>query len=280
MTLLAVTGYASVDYAVGLSGQIRGDHTTLIDHRDTAKWPRLGGCPAYVAVAAANAGMASQPVTWIGNDNHAQVYLDGLASAGVGTDGVARLERPSPMAILAYQDDGSCACLFDPVFPGEEILTGKQAGIIASASHTCISVGPPHLTGEILEHRSPAARLYWICKNDAHAFPPPVRTSLSANADVIFCSRSERQLVGKTREGAIIIETRGAAGVQVEHCGKRELIMVEPVEVRDTTGAGDTLAGGYIAAEMAGQTDPRAAVTAGIEAVRAMLVKRTAGDRR
>ena len=44
--------------------------------------------------------------------------------------------------------------------------------------------------------------------------------------------------------------------------------------VRDTTGAGDTLAGGYIAAEMAGTSDAMQAAASGLAAVRTMLEQR------
>ena len=56
MTELVVTGYASMDYAVALNGFVQGDKTTLISHRDSTAWPRLGGCVSYVAGAAAPGG--------------------------------------------------------------------------------------------------------------------------------------------------------------------------------------------------------------------------------
>ncbi len=278
MTSLAVTGYASVDYAVSLSGQIEGDHTTLIRSRDEGRWPRIGGCSAYVAIAVSRQGQAASPISWVGNDDHARIYLESLAVQRVGTDGVAQLERKSPMAILAYQADGSCACLFDPAFSGEEELTPQQANIIRSASHLCITVGPPQLMETILATRSQNARLYWICKNDAHCFTPAVRQTLSASADVIFCSRSERELIGVTANSAIIVETRGSEGVRVVQGGNSKTLDVSPIAVSDTTGAGDTFAGGYIAAEMSGATNPLEAAKAGIASVQTMLEQRSAKE--
>ena len=43
MKQLVVTGYASLDYAVGLAGQAVADSTTLIASRDVTAWPRAGG---------------------------------------------------------------------------------------------------------------------------------------------------------------------------------------------------------------------------------------------
>ena len=276
MMRLAVSGYASVDYVVGLAGRIEGDHTTLVKDRDPEHWPRIGGCPAYVAIAAARRGASTFPVSWIGSDDLAQIYLGALAEAGVDARGVVQLDRKSPMSILAYQPDGACACLFDPGFTGEERLSDEQRETIASSSHICITVGPPQLVNEILDARQQTSRLYWVCKNDHHAFTPVLRKRLSSEADVIFLSRSERELVGDTKSTVTIIETLGAAGVRITTGGNSKEIPVEPIDVRDTTGAGDTLAGGFIAAEMAGSADPAEAARAGIASVRTLLKERSA----
>lgn len=276
MSHLAVTGYASLDYALALSGQIAGDRTTLIEHRDAENWPRIGGCPAYLAMAAARQGVKASPVSWIGADDLGRIYLEGLTKAGVGTEGVERLDEPkSPMSVLAYQADGSCACLFDPAFSGREALSDRQREVIATASHLCVSVGPSQILEPVLACRAVNARLYWVLKNDAHAFPDALARRLSAEADVIFCSRSERPMIGVTAKGVVIVETRGAAEIHIEAGTKRTVLQVEPVSVHDTTGAGDSFAGGFIAAQMAGKTDPEAAARAGAKAARAMLQERS-----
>ncbi|MEM6462451.1 MAG: carbohydrate kinase family protein [Pseudomonadota bacterium] len=275
MSALAVTGYASLDYAIGLAGQIGGDETTLINHRDPRAWPRIGGCPAYMAMAVAAKTEAVSPVTWIGSGPESDLYVETLASTGVATNGIARLRCDrAPTAIMAYQGDGTCACLFDPVFAGDEELTTNQSDIIASASHLCVSVGPPHLIGQILALRESSARLYWVVKNDARCFTPDVAAEISAIADVIFCNASERSLVGSAANAAVIVETRGPDGISVTHGGSVREMPVETMPVRDATGAGDTLAGGYVAAEMSGVGDPVSAAQAGLDAARRMLQER------
>ena len=57
MTALVITGYASLDYSIAVSGKIRRDQTTRISSRDPQAWPRLGGSPAYVGAAALAGGM-------------------------------------------------------------------------------------------------------------------------------------------------------------------------------------------------------------------------------
>ncbi|MCY6380192.1 carbohydrate kinase family protein [Hoeflea prorocentri] len=275
MSTLVVTGYASLDYVMGLSGQIAGDRTTIADHRDPDAWPRLGGCPAYVAMAAANAGETAYAVTWIGGGADGKFYTNQLYDNDVRIDGVAMLDgRPTPSAVLAYQADGTCACLFDPALAGEERLNQAQRDLIRASTHLCISVGPPHLMQEILSLRPDGARLYCVLKSDLNCFTPAVLEALSPQADVIFCNASERSLIGKVGSSAIVVETNGPNGVRVCGQGIDTVVPVSAVDARDTTGAGDTLAGAYIAAEMSGQTNPVAAATTGIEEVAALLRQR------
>ena len=275
MTELAVTGYASLDYAFGLNGQIAGDRTTLIDRRDPNAWPRLGGCPAYIAVAASKSGHLARPVSWIGDDPSSEIYLRGLAAAGVRADGVARIAGGiSPVAMLAYQADGTCACLFDPGFAGDEVLTPTQREILSSATHLCVTAGPSQLMDEILAIRHRSTRLYWILKNDPNCFSETTRAELSKNADVIICSRPERSLIRETGNSVVVVETRGSDEIVVFKCGRAMLLDVEPIEVMDTTGAGDTFAGGYIAAEMAGAKDPLDAARAGRDCAYRLLKER------
>lgn len=271
MSALVVTGYASLDHVLHLGAGLDANRTTQ-GRRDPAAWPRAGGCPTYIAGAAVEAGLPSHPVMWVGADAAGEAFRDDLRCAGVATGGVATVEGArSPAAVLAYQPGGACACLFDPGPAGQERLTPAQKALIAGADNLCIAVGPGHLTAEILELRKVGARLYWAVKNDPACFPDAICAILSARADVVFCTAAERGMVGAT--GAVVVETLGAAGVRLEHAGHSEVIPVEPIDITDTTGAGDTLIGGYIAAAQAGAA-PRDAVHTGIASAAAMLKKR------
>ena len=278
MTSLAVSGYASIDYVVGLSGRIVGDRTTLINSRDPAAWPRAGGCPTYVAGAAARAGEEAHAVSWVGGDKAGEMFRREVAAKGIGIEGIGAMEgRRSPVAILAYQPDRSCACLFDPAFAGEERLSASQERILRSASHLCVTAGPPHLAGAILRLGAGRIRLYWVLKRDCHAFPPALCEELSGRSDVIFCNAGERDLVGRTGSGAIIVQTGGKRGIVIETADGCETVEVESLEIADATGAGDTLAGGFIAAEMASSAGPVEALKKGMASARELLVSRMQG---
>lgn len=275
MTYLAVTGYASIDYVVGLASRIMDDQTTLISSRDPATWPRAGGCPTYVAAAAVHSGQEAHAVCWVGDDEAGHEFKQELASKGVGIEGVATLAgRCSPTAILAHQPDQRCACLFDPSFPGEEQLNARQARILSDASHICVTAGPPHLLEDILRCRADRARLYWVLKRDLHAFPAALRDALSRQANVVFCNSAERDLIGQTARDTIIVETGGEHGGKVQTGDLRETVEVERLEISDATGAGDTLAGGFIAAEMASRAAPVEALRKGLSSTWDLLVAR------
>ncbi len=281
MTALCVTGYGSLDYAVTLDGFATADRTTLVSARDPAAWPRCGGCPAYVARAVASPARQVQVVSWMGDNAEGRRYCDGLAADGIDPSGIDFVAAPrSPTALLVYQADGSCACLYDPALGGRERLSETQRLLIAGASHLCVSVGPSQLMRPILEARSDGSRVYWLAKNDSAAFTPEICRLLSEKVDVVFCNSAERALVDATLGAGVVVETRGSEGVVVTSGGQESTIDVETVVASDTTGAGDTFAGAFIAAEMDGVSDPAAAAAQAAAAAGEFLRGRGTGGGR
>ncbi len=275
MTSLAVTGYASLDYPVNLDGFAKGDQTSLISYRDPDAWPRLGGCASYVALAARKEGRRVSPICWVGANAEGTRFREALDACGLDTVGVGWVKSDrSPACMLIYQPDGSCMCLYDPAFAGEEELRAPQRLLMGDASHLCICVGPPQLTKQILASRKRDATLYWVAKNDRNAFNAEICAELSSQADVIFCNEAERSHVGQINEGAVIVKTLGKQGVSVEHDGHCVTLPVEHIDARDTTGAGDTFAGGFISAHISGEKDPIKAAEYGLSTVRAFLTAR------
>ncbi|WP_306120336.1 MULTISPECIES: PfkB family carbohydrate kinase [unclassified Roseitalea] len=275
MTQLAVTGYASLDYPLMLDGVVAGNRTTHIRFRDPDAWPRPGGSPSYVGVAARRGGVAAAPVTWIGEDALGALFADhcrahGLVAEGIETHAGAR----SPAAIMIQQADGTTACLYDPALAGRERLSPAQARVIARADHLCVTVGPGHLIGDILAVRGPDAPLSWVMKDDPTCFDAANRAALGARARIVFCNSAEHRLIADVvRSDALVVETLGAEGVRLHRAGKTTVLPAAAIAVADPTGAGDSFAGAFLAAHLGGALPEHAARKA-MDAVRAMLAER------
>jgi len=280
---VVVTGYASLDYAVRLDRPPRPDTTaTILSRAD--EWPRLGGSPAYVAAALVEGGARDAiPISWVADDADGARYREGLARLGVRTDGIALRSGRTPVCILAYQPDGACHCLYDPGLAEPIELDPRQGELVAAAAWVCLTIGPARATRTALAVVRSDAKVVWAVKADARALPEDLASAIAARADIVAFSSSEAEFVGKARVSAgarkrsqILIETRGREGVALSEGGREDFFPVEPLAADDTTGAGDTFLGGFLAASILESAAPAQAVKAGIEAARALLAGRVA----
>jgi ribokinase len=283
---IIVTGYASLDYTVRLDRAAQPDRTATILSRPT-EWPRLGGSPAYVAAAlVANGARDAAPVSWVGDDADGARYRDSLARLAVRNDGVERRPGRTPTCILAYQPDGGCHCFYDPgLLQAPELGPGQRA-LIARAQCLCVTVGPTEATREALALARPDAMVVWAVKADRRAVPNDLAAALASRADIVVFSRGETEFVaeafaaaGPPRRPRLSIETRGRDGVAINRDGALDIVPAMPVEAADSTGAGDTFLGGFVAALVCG-APPRDAATAGAAAARALLAARTENEGR
>ncbi len=282
MTSIVVTGYASLDYAVRLDRAAKADETATILSRP-AQWPRLGGSPAYVAAALVAGGVAdAAPISWIGQDADGQRYLEALTAQRVSTQGIAILPGRTPVCVLAYQPDGGCHCFYDPGLTGTA-LNAHQRDMLANADWVCLTVGPTDVTFAALAAMRPDAKLVWAVKADARAVPPDLAAAIAARADIVSFSRREADFAAQARAatsprpGQWLVETRGEDGVVLTREGVVEAFAIQPLAVEDTTGAGDTFLGGFLAALISGE-NAAAAVVSGARAARAMLKVRVAPE--
>lgn len=281
MTPVAITGYASLDYVVRLEDAPRRDATVIAARADA--WPRLGGSPSYVAMALVRAGVGrAVPLTWVADDEAGGQFVAALAAARVPTDGVARsLPGGTPVCILAYSPDGACFCLYDPGAGRSVGFDPRQRSILDEAGWVCLTAGPAEATRQALARLAAGQCLCWAVKADGDAFPPDLRTAIAARADLIVFSRGEHPFIAAALDAAprtserILVETRGAEGAHLTVGGTTALIAAAPVAAADPTGAGDTFVGGMLASLIARPGDTVAAVRAGQEAARALLLART-----
>lgn len=281
----AVTiGYASIDYPAVLDGYFKPDHTVLIKQRPSDAFPRPGGCPIYVARPMAASGCQTAMVTWVGVDSMAEMFRSWAARDGIDTAGIATVESGvTPMCFMIYQEDGSCCCCFDPGLLGQETLVPAQTELIENADLLGVTVGPPNIGMQAVELVADDAAVAWVAKNDPLSYPEPLRNALGKRADFVFCNVHEREwidaaMLGRERPEAMIIETNGAKPVKAEFKGKVEYLDVPTLSFNDASGAGDTLAGGCLAAIAGGETSAREIAAAGIVASTAMLKRRSIKD--
>ncbi|MBV8662681.1 MAG: hypothetical protein JO107_06220, partial [Hyphomicrobiales bacterium] len=157
-------------------------------------------------------------------------------------------------------------------------LSEGQRALLAAADCICLTVGPTDATREALALARPDATVVWAVKADRRAVPGDLAAALAARADVVVFSRGEAAFVAQALAGAprrrrLTVETRGRDGVAINRAGIIELLPADPIDATDSTGAGDTFLGGFIAALMAG-AEPLAAAKAGVAAARALLERR------
>jgi ribokinase len=162
-------------------------------------------------------------------------------------------------------------------------LDTAQHELVAAADWVCLTIGPAEATRTALEAVRPDAKVVWAVKVDARAVPADLAAAIAARADLVAFSRGEAEFVAKARGSAgakersqILIETRGREGVALSQGGCEDVFPVEPLAADDTTGAGDTFLGGFLAASILNSAPPSVAAKAGIEAARALLAGRAA----
>lgn len=282
---VAVVGYASLDYVVRLDTAPRPDRTSTILSR-AADWPRLGGAPAYVAAALAAGGVSDvTAVSWVGDDREGERYRMSLANRGLSAEGIGLRPGRTPVCILAYEPDGGCHCLYDPGLRREPAMDRRQRTLIAAADALCITVGPAGVTREALALARADASVAWVVKADPRAVPRDLAQALATRADVIIFSRGEAAFIEHALKRAnhairrpVVVETRGRREVALKQGSEIDVVPVDPIEIDDPTGAGDTFAGGFLAARLTG-ADPATALRAGVAAARAMLAERPRSSR-
>jgi len=274
-----VTGYASLDYALRLDRPPEPDRTATILSR-AEEFPRLGGSPAYVVAAMASGGARDvAPITWVGDDPEGERYRAAIASLGVSTEGVSARAGRTPVCVLAYEPGGGCHCFYHPSLAEPLSLDTRQRALVADARLVCVTIGPEEATRETLAILRPDAALVWAVKADRRAVPSDLAAALVSRADLVVSSRGEAAFVREAFAGAdegaraARIETRGGEGVAILRDGVEILVPAEPIAVGDSTGAGDTFLGGFLAAWRGGD-DLRHAVERGVHAAGVLLKER------
>ena len=295
MTTFAVSGYASLDHAVAIDRAPRPDRTSVVRDRLSPTWPDQGGCAPRIARVLAASGVGTELISWFGDDADGVAYLADLRAEGVGLKGVT-VGRGARTACswLMYDPDGGTTCVYDPGDVVPHGLDTVQSDIVAAARWAVLTVGPQSANRDLIAAARERTRLVFAVKADADAFPADLVEACVEQAALISFSRGERAFLedavgtdGLLEAGrrSVLVETHGTDGVVLTVGGEHHRLPVHPVQVRDTTGAGDRLLATALA-ELAGARawppPPRhavSAVTSGIEAAERFLQLHARGMR-
>lgn len=280
---VVISGYATIDHVVRLPHALQGGGTYAVEALLPREWPRPGGAALYASRRIIAAGHTATALVVVGDDANGALYRKACADSGVAVTPIASAPAlRTPWCLLAYHDDGGYTCLLDRGYSGAlTIDTVALRHTVPEADVVCIAAAAPEVTSAVLDRAGSQSLVAWIAKNDPDCFPTPLVQRLTRRADFIFCNSSERPRIDaarattQPRDGQVIIETRGAQGVVIEQTAMRAQVAVEPLEVRDATGAGDTLAGEVLAHLLHGAA-LEDAVTRGACAARELLAARCA----
>ena len=206
-----------------------------------------GGSAANVAAWAASLGTPVSLVCRVGRDARGRAAVDELK--GVDVNVTVDYERPTGTCVVLGGPDGDRTMLPDPGAndaPLPEIPLGKHLHVVGYA---LLREGPRASALAAID-RARAAGMTVSVDPSSWAL---LRPGAIPDVDLLLPNEREASLV--EGEMAVKLGARGARWGDVE-------VPAEPVEVVDTTGAGDAFAAGLISARLQG-ADRRAALEAG-----------------
>jgi ribokinase len=244
-----VVGSLNMDLVLNVPALPSPGQTILSRSRDRLP----GGKGANQAVALARLGAGVAMVGAVGDDPDGAELLAALEAAGVSTRHVSRRPRvPTGLAVVCVTADGDNAIV---------VASGANATLtpddLATAAPALPGAGLLLLQLEIpLETVLAAARAgrdhgVLVVLNAAPARDLP--TGLLATVDVLVVNDGEAAALagGEPRDAAVrlrergprvVVVTRGGQGCVVAEDRGATALPADPVEVVDTTGAGDCFA--------------------------------------
>lgn len=220
-----------------------------------------GGKGANQALAARRAGADVALHGAVGGDDFAKAALANLAAAGVRLEGVVPTELTTGIALIHVDDRGENAIT---VVPGANALA-RAAQIpdhqLGAGNTVLMQLEVPMAEVEALAVRARRCGAR-VVLNAAPAMPLPA--GLLRSLDILIVNEHEASsyaaawraptapmaFIARVRErfGFVVVLTLGARGAVTIFDGQPVQADPPPVEVIDSTGAGDALAGASVAA--------------------------------
>lgn len=246
-----VVGSANADLVVPVDRRPGGGETVL--GGDTALSP--GGKGANTAVAAGKLGADVALLGAVGDDPYGRLLRDSLANAGVDTQFVRTVDRPTGIAYITVTPDGENSILVSPgansALEPEDITDEALDGVRVLVAS--LEVPLPTIERAVGRAREKGVRVLLNLSPAAEVSPETL-----AALDVLLVNEHEaayllgsedadpRKLLDLGPRTAVV--TLGAKGAAVLEGDKSTTVESPKVEAVDTTGAGDAFAGALAAA--------------------------------
>jgi ribokinase len=243
---IAVVGSVNLDIVIGVERHPAPGETVLGGDRTDLP----GGKGANQAVAAARLGRRVSIVGRVGADAAGRGLRDGLRAEGVDVEHLREdPDAPSGVALIAVAPDGENTIIVSPGANGRvgpEDVQGAS-GLLGEAAVTLLQLEIPEDAVRAAAHAAGGT----LVLN-----PAPAREldgDVLERVDVLVPNRGELELLAGPGDPAdaarrlagprAVVVTLGADGALVVDGDHVEHVRAHPVEVVDTTGAGDAFCG-------------------------------------
>lgn len=247
------------------AGYINVDITAVVDElpevggrvtaRSISRSP--GGMTANMACAASRLGLRTLFFGNVGRGSEGDSVLGELEHFGVDTNSIERTASSTTTALILLKPDGERTIVSEPMIFHYELL---KSAIETSEGPDCLHVDGYRLPESLdILRKAREAGLYTSADLDgieATVFADSF-AEIAAALDVVFLNRSLAGVVAPAPRTAaerllecgagIVAVTLGEEGALVAENWSMDVFSPPPVEVRDTTGAGDVFAGAFLA---------------------------------
>ncbi|MBF6523352.1 ribokinase [Nocardia farcinica] len=237
--VIAVLGSINMDLVTTTARRPAPGETVLGSGFDTVP----GGKGANQAVAARRSGGRVEFLGAVGTDVFAPQLRGALEAAGVGTSGLRTMPGPSGVASIVVDESGENSIIV--VGGANAAMTAlretDRAMIAAADVLVCQLEIPVPTVAAGLRHARANGTTVLLNPSPAQDLPP----QLWADVDVAVVNRGEERQLGAVLDRVPhVVVTLGGAGARYRGPDGAELAVPGvPVEVVDTTGAGDAFTG-------------------------------------
>ncbi|MFY0409607.1 ribokinase [Solicola sp. PLA-1-18] len=237
----------------------------------------LGGKGANQAVAAALAGADTMMAGAVGDDPFADVALDALRGHGVDVSAVRRVAGPTGVAHIRVDAAGENDIVMVPLANATVGASDVDAAVRAAAGRARVLLLQLETPVEVARHAARVGReAGLLVVLDPAPAVPDLDPALWADVDVVTPNETEARILtglpvdslddaraaGRwfvERGAGCAVVTLGGRGVVVVTADDSLHVPARPVDVVDSTAAGDAFAG-YLGAGLASGQDVPAAL--------------------